>query len=136
MSYNLTIADRTGAVVTAFVAPGMEPDVSPAAVATNHRGSVPEDPLHAAAFRSVERQTHLRAVLDTRPSCERLTEEFLGAPLYNRDYARGFGTLYTAVYRPDLGCVEYRWPDTSLRRTFDSPDTTVPVLLHQASTPP
>jgi predicted choloylglycine hydrolase len=136
MSYNLTLTDRTGAVATAFVAPGMEPDVTSAAVATNHRGAVPEDPRHAAAFRSVERQRHLVALLGTRPSRERLTAEFLGTPLYNRDYARGFGTLYTVVYRPDLGCVEYLWPHTSLRRTFDSPDTTVPVLLRQASTAP
>ncbi len=134
MSYNLTITDRSGAVVTAFVAPGMEPEVSSAAVATNHRGAVPEDPEHARRFRSVERQGHLLRLLGTGPDPDHLVGAFLREPLHNRDYAGGFGTLYTTVYRPEQGMVEYRWPDASFMRTFDSPDASVPVLLHQAPT--
>jgi len=33
-----------------------------------------------------------------------------GAPLYNTDYARGFGTLYTAVYWPQTLTARYLWP--------------------------
>ena len=39
-----------------------------------------------------------------------------------RDYANGFGTLYTADYRPDSGEVHYRWPGTTWTRSFDSTD--------------
>jgi CubicO group peptidase (beta-lactamase class C family) len=28
-------------------------------------------------------------------------------------YARAFGTLYTVLYRPQLGYVDYLWPDSS-----------------------
>ena len=134
MSYNLTITDRSGAVVTAYVAPGMEPEVSSSTVATNHRGQVPEDPEHARSFRSVERQEHLDDLLGTSPELDHFVDAFLSEPLHTRDYASGFGTLYTAVYRPDQGRVEYRWPDASFVRTFDSPDASVPLLLQQAPT--
>jgi predicted choloylglycine hydrolase len=132
MCYNLTLTGRSGEVATAFVAPGMDPEFSDAAVATNHRGTVPEDPQHAHNFRSVERQQHLLSLLDTQPDLERLTEEFLTTPLYSRDYRGAFGTVYTAVYRPHEGSVEYRWPDTTFRRTFECSDDTVSVLLQQA----
>ncbi len=134
MSYNLTITDRSGEVVTVFVAPGMEPEVSSAAVATNHRGAEPEDPEHARRFRSVERQDHLVGLLATDTDLDHLAGAFLREPLHTRDFAGGFGTLYTAVYRPDRGRVEYRWPDASFERTFDSPDASVPVVLRQAPT--
>jgi hypothetical protein len=32
--------------------------------------------------------------------------------------------MYTAAYRPDLGFVDYVWPGSRWRRTFDSPDDT------------
>ena len=134
MSYNLTITDRSGAVATVFVAPGMEPEVSSVAVATNHRGTTPEDPEHARRFRSVERQDHLVGLLDTGPDLEHLVGAFLREPPHTGDYAGGFGTLYTMVYRPDEGTVDDRWPDASFVRTFESPDASVEVLLHQAAT--
>jgi len=134
MSYNLTITDRSGAVATVFVAPGMEPEVSSTAVATNHRGAAPEDPEHARRFRSVERQDHLLSLLGTGPDLDHLVGAFLRDPLHTRDYASGFGTLYTTVYRPEQGTVEYRWPDAAFMRTFESPDASVEVLLHQAPT--
>ena len=48
------------------------------------------------------------------------------------DYAGGFGTLYTADYRPAERTVIYRWPDRAWPRTFDSPSDTVDVVLHDA----
>ena len=52
----------------------------------------------------------------------------IGAPAVSSTrlsvYARGFGTMYTAAYRPDLGFVDYVWPGSRWRRTFDSPDDT------------
>ena len=63
-SYNLTMMDATGSVVTAFVSPGNKPEYADSAVATNHRGRVPENPEQARALRSVERQDHLLELLD------------------------------------------------------------------------
>jgi hypothetical protein len=51
--------------------------------------------------------------------------------LYNTAFSRGFGTLYTAVYLPDDGVVTYHWPNTSWRRSFDSPDGTKAVVLRE-----
>ena len=52
-------------------------------------------------------------------------------PLYNTAYSRGFGTLYTAVYRPDEGILDCVWPDTTWTRSFDSPDETLEVVLRE-----
>jgi hypothetical protein len=41
-----------------------------------------------------------------------------------RAYADGFGTMYTAAYRPNDGVVDYVWPGSTWRRGFDSPDAT------------
>jgi hypothetical protein len=39
--------------------------------------------------------------------------------LFSRAYERGFGTLYTAVYRPSAGAVDYRWPGFTWAQTFE-----------------
>ncbi len=130
-SYNLTMMDATGVVVTAFVSPGNDPEYSESAVATNHRGRVPERPEHARALRSVERQDHLLELMAEPVEPESLTAAFLEPPLYNQRYAQGFGTVYTAVYRPRRQELTYAWPGESFTRTFDSPDKNVTVSLHE-----
>jgi len=130
-SYNLTMMDATGVVVTAFVSPGNDPEYTESAVATNHRGRVPERPEHARALRSVERQDHLLELMAEPVGPESLTAAFLEPPLYNQRYAQGFGTVYTAVYRPRRQELTYAWPGESFTRTFDSPDENITVSLHQ-----
>jgi hypothetical protein len=39
--------------------------------------------------------------------------------LFNTEYAKAFGTLYTAIYRPHNGAVEYRWRHRSWHQSFD-----------------
>ena len=131
MAYNLTMTDASGEVCTAFVTPGGAPEYSSAAVATNHRGRTPEHPDHARRFRSVERQQHLERLLAGPVQPDDLVDAFLRAPLHSPDYAQGFGTLYTAAYRPAEGRVDYRWPGQSWTRTFDAPDATTQVVLRQ-----
>jgi predicted choloylglycine hydrolase len=121
MSYNLTLTDRNR-TCTAYVAPGRSPEVRPLPWATNHRFDRPDNPLQAKRFRSLERQIHLLALLDSRPHPDLLAKEFVREPLRSSDYANGFGTLYTADYRPDCGEVHYRWPGTTWTRSFDSTD--------------
>ncbi|MET1059486.1 MAG: C45 family peptidase [Nocardioides sp.] len=130
-SYNLTMMDATGAVVTAFVSPGTVPEYADSAVATNHRGRVPERPEHARALRSVERQDHLLELLAEPTGPSRLEAEFLRPPLHSQRYAEGFGTLFTAAYRPRVQQLTYSWPGLSFRRTFDSPDDSITVSLQE-----
>ena len=132
MAYNLTLLDRHGVAATVFVAPGRTPETTRLRAATNHRGTVPDWPEHAFAFRSVDRQRTLLDLLATTPDPETLVRAFGRPPLYNTAYLSGFGTIYTAAYRPDLGVVDYFWPGSTWRRDFDSPDATHAAVLGQA----
>jgi predicted choloylglycine hydrolase len=131
MSYNLTFVDGSGENLTAFVAPDSAPEFSSARAATNHRGTVPEYPERARSLRSVERQRLLLSLLDCEPDATGLISAFLRPPLRSTEYGRAFGTLYTAVYRPNDGVVDYLWPDDSWRRRFDSADETKTVMLRE-----
>jgi predicted choloylglycine hydrolase len=115
-SYNLTILDRAGEAVTALVAPDRPLSVGRALVATNHQHAV-EWPEHAEAVRSEERERHMLDLIDDGGLS---VERFLEPPLYSTDYDDGFGTLYTAAYRPADGAVEYRWPGLSWRQSCDA----------------
>jgi len=134
MAYNLTISDRSGATVTAFVSPDSPVEFFDTPLATNHRGSVPEDPQLAQGLNSKGRQDALLRLAQSVPDAQRATEAFLRKPLYNTAYSRGFGTLYTAVYLPDEGVVVYHWPGTSWRRSFSSEDGTKDVILREPAT--
>lgn len=127
--YNLTLTDRAGAAVTAFVAPGRAPEYFDMPLATNHRGLVPDRPDLARRFRSVERQDVLRRLDREGRPADAAAEEFLSPSLRSTDFEGGFGTLYTADYRPDDGAVTYRWPGATWRRTFGSPDDEIRVRL-------
>lgn len=131
MSHNLTIVDADGTVATAFVAPGHPPDISTSPVATNHRGTVPEFPDVARALHSVERRDALLRLVAQQPDPAELAAAFLSDPLYNNGYSRAFGTLYTALYQPAAGHVDYCWPGHLWRRTFDSPSATTAVTLRE-----
>ena len=85
-----------------------------------------------ALLRSVERQRLLLSLLDSDPDLPRLASAFLRPPLRSTEYGRAFGTLYTAVYRPTDGVVDYLWPDDSWRRSFDSIDATKTVILKES----
>ena len=132
MSYNLTVVDASGESLTAFVAPDSAPELSSARAATNHRGTVPEYPERALSLRSVERQRLLMSLLDSDPDIAGLTAAFLRPPLRSTEYGRAFGTLYTAVYRPNDGTVDYLWPHDSWQRRFDSVDETKTVMLSES----
>ncbi|MCJ7630413.1 MAG: carcinine hydrolase/isopenicillin-N N-acyltransferase family protein, partial [Longimicrobiales bacterium] len=130
-AYNLTICDAFGATATVFVAPNSAPEVFDTPLATNHRGRVPEYPELAQRFNSVERLDTLQQLFDTHAATARATSAFLQSPLHNTAFSRGFATLYTAVYQPDHGVVDYFWPDASWRRGFDSPQDTKDVILRE-----
>ncbi len=110
MSYNVTVVDRHRHFRTVMMAPDRPARVSHAAVATNHQDKVEWD-SHARFTATVERERFLlqRLTLHVEPQ-EKFVSAFLRAPLYSSAFTAGFGTLYTAVYRPRLGKMELRWP--------------------------
>jgi predicted choloylglycine hydrolase len=115
---NLTVLDRSGGVLTAYVGPDRPPQFPAVAATTNHQGQV-EWPEYARAIRTEERERCVLELLaDAELTREGFVEAFLDPPLHNREYAQGFGTLYTAVYYPTEGRVEYRWPGTVWEQSF------------------
>jgi predicted choloylglycine hydrolase len=110
MSYNVTVLDRKRNYLTAFMAPDRPAAITHAAVATNHQERVEWD-AHARMTATVERERFLlqRLTLHVEPE-EKFIAAFLRRPLYSSAFDRGFGTLYTAVYRPRKGEMELRWP--------------------------
>lgn len=120
LSHNLTIVDRTGEVVTAYLSPDREPAFRPFPAATNHQGIV-EWPEQAKATRTIERERHVVRLLELdRSTSETFADAFLEPPLFSTAYESGFGTLYTAVYRPVEGLVTLRWPSYSWTLGFDA----------------
>ena len=105
-----TVVDAGRRFLTALMAPDRPTQITHAAVATNHQEKVEWD-LHARATGTVERERYLlnRLTLHVEPE-EKFVGAFLKPPLYSSAFGQGFGTLYTAVYRPRLGQMELRWP--------------------------
>ena len=110
MSYNVTVLDAQRNYLTALMAPDRPARITHAAVATNHQDRV-EWASHARFTATVERERFLlqRLTLHVEPE-EKFIGAFLKPPLYSTAFDQGFGTLYTAVYRPRLGQMELRWP--------------------------
>jgi predicted choloylglycine hydrolase len=129
MSYNITALDRTGRFATVYVAPDRPAQVTDRAVTTNHQGKVEWAP-YVAAIRSVEREQRLDELLDDSTDVAGVVAACLRDPLYATHWQQGFGTLYTAEYRPADGLVRYHWPGRAWEHSIDRLDTeSIQVLL-------
>ncbi|RYH03568.1 hypothetical protein EU805_07610 [Salipiger sp. IMCC34102] len=120
MSYNVTVLDAGRHYVTAMMGPGRETVITNNAVATNHQENV-EWISHARFTATVERERFLlqRLTLHREPQ-DAFIQAFLKPPLYSTSFSKGFGTLYTAVYRPRLREMEIRWPGTVWPMSMDA----------------
>lgn len=128
MAYSVTLVDRGGAHATLHLHPQRAAQVTASAVTTNHQMKVAW-PEHARFSQTLERQRHVESMLgDDRIDIGEFTGRFLEPPLYRRGYARGSGTLYTAVYSPASGTLDLYWPGAHKRVGFDS----FPVGTHVA----
>ncbi len=114
-AYNVTLVDSDGDYATVWLHPDEPPRVTADRAATNHQGVV-DWPEYAHWTRTVERLDHLDGVLGDHP--DRVIAELLRPPLRSTDYDGGFGTLYTAVYRPGAGEVDYHWPAATWRHSL------------------
>jgi predicted choloylglycine hydrolase len=111
MAYNVTLLDAYGQVRTVELAPFANPNVTCKPLAVNHQGEY-ELSNYAMFSHSYERQQTLLAKLyDPLSTVESFVNTFEVSPLRATNYAQGFGTLYTAIYNPQLRAMEYRWPN-------------------------
>jgi predicted choloylglycine hydrolase len=110
MSYNVTALDRDGDWASVMLSPDRPPMVSRAPSITNHQLGI-EWPRHGRLSNTLARAAFLETLLE-RPQLggAGLIDAFLQPPLFETGYARGFGTVYTAAYRPALGEVTLLWP--------------------------
>ena len=116
---NLTLLDRSGAYLTAYVGPGRAPEFHSVAATTNHQGKV-DWPEYARAIRTVEREQRVLELLeDPAMTRERFVRAFLEPPLRNTEYLQGFGTTYTAAYYATEGRAEYLWPGFTWEQSLD-----------------
>jgi len=120
MSYNVTVLDTERRFLTAYLAPDRPAIITHSAVATNHQERV-EWSSHARFTATVERERYLLQRLTLHPeSQERFIGAFLKPPLYSTAFSSGFGTLYTAAYRPRDRSMELHWPGKTWVKSFDS----------------
>jgi len=119
MAYNITVVDRRGSFKTAYLSPDRRPVVRQFPIATNHQGQI-EWMEHAHATATLQREQFLFSrISDPDETPESLADAFLRPPLFSRAYRKGYGTLYTAVYRPKEGVLELRWPNGNWAQSFD-----------------
>lgn len=125
MSYNVTILDADRQFLTAYLTPDRPTVLTHAAVATNHQERV-EWSSHARFTATVERERYLLQRLTLHPETqERFVGAFLKPPLYSTAFSSGFGTLYTAAYRPRERALDLHWPGRVWTKSFDAFDEDV-----------
>ena len=136
MSYNVTVLDAARNYLTALLAPDRPAVLSHAPVATNHQERV-EWTRHARFTATVERERFLLQQLTLHPMAEdKFIATFLQPPLYSTNFRDGFGTLYTAAYRPAEGRMELHWPGRTWAQSFaDFREGAVALVIPDAAVP-
>lgn len=118
MTYNVTLLDRNGDWRTVFVSPDRETEVVKRHAVTNYQHQI-EWPQHATATLSYERLNFLEQVLTHSTHSSQVVQGLLTKPLYQDAWLRGYGTLYTAIYRPVSQRVELYWPQQLWPQSFE-----------------
>ena len=123
-AYNIMLLDKNAQHATVAVAPGESARLTEAMVSTNHQqGSY--WPAYQDRVQTVLRFNHLNDVIAKRNhSVDSFAQAFLQPPLFHTEFARGFGTLYTAAYYPCRNECRYLWQDNEWRFSFDQFEST------------
>ncbi len=121
MSYNVTVIDASGHYATLYLAPDKTPVILQSPIATNQQ-EVIDWPYYAAITATQERKELLEHLHEMPNENEKsVTKKFLQPPLYNYNYQKNFGTLYTAKYNVAEKKVSIYWPeDKKISQTFDN----------------
>lgn len=86
---------------------------------------------HAKATHAIERLETLQQKLDYASNSQEAIQAMLCKPLYQEAWLRGYGTLYSAVYRPFSNSVELLWPQQSWKQTLQNfEEGKITVSLH------
>jgi predicted choloylglycine hydrolase len=119
-THNLTLADASGGVLTAYLNPDRPPSFRRLPIAVNHQWAVESwDPVLAES--TLQREWWLLRLLDDPDvDHERFLGAFLVPPLYSLAHDIGRGTVYTAAYDPAEGDITYVWPTQRLELRFDA----------------
>jgi predicted choloylglycine hydrolase len=117
LSQNVTLLDRSGDHATLFLGPGQEPVISRLPACTNHQDCPNAMESPAVADSVMRQQTLLNALYDPTMNLATLTELFLKPPIYSQQIRSP--TVYTAIYRPAEGRVDYLWPGKRWVQRFD-----------------
>ncbi len=120
MSYTVGLVDSSGESRVVYLNPDRPTEVRKTTVFTNHQDEV-HWPEYAENTRSLERHAFLAEHHEmANESLEQFTDRFLKPPLHTREYAKAFGTLYTAVYRPSDRSAEFKWPAQTWHQSLDN----------------
>ncbi len=121
MSYNVTLIDANGEYATLYLAPDKPPAILHSPIATNQQEII-DWSYYATITATQERKDLLENLYETpNENEESLTKKFLQPPLYNYNYQKNFGTLYTAKYDVTEKTATIYWPeDKRITQTFDN----------------
>lgn len=115
MAYNILVLDRSGNYTTAYTRPDGLTILRRTPASTNHQDRIAWA-RHAKATATLERERRLFELLENRQmDGSGFADAFLNAPLFQTSYQKGYGTLYSAIYRPASLEVEFRWQKESLK---------------------
>ncbi len=120
MCYNITMLDKSGAFLTAFIGPNQEIAIRPVPIATNHQG-ISSWESYAKKTMTFEREHFLNyCFADPHMNEIKLINSFLNPPLYTNQYSNGFGTVFTSQYKPETLEINYYWPHFNWDCSFNS----------------
>ncbi len=110
MAYNVILLDKSGRHAAVMLAHDRPAIVTDLRYQTNHQPGLIW-PWYNRQTRSEERAALLQRLLE-RDGIDgaALEAAFLSDPLHVKGYGKGFGTVFTAVYRPLEGKVSLTWP--------------------------
>ncbi len=118
MAYNVTLIDATGVYSTVYLSPDRKPVIVNSPVATNHQVEV-EWGDYAALTGTIERKRFLDEMITSPFETETsMLRRFLHPPLYNTNFEKSFGTLYTIIYRVNDLTIDVLWPDNYISQSF------------------
>lgn len=119
MAYNISVVDRAGDAATVFVGPDRPAHVQASGVCTNHQLAI-EWPEHAVMTETLSRYEYLLdRIRDDEMTLDGLIDAFLRRPLYRAASRPHWRTIYTVVYRPLEGRIDYHWPGCVWQHDLD-----------------
>ncbi len=117
LAYTFAFVDAAGDHRTVYTSPGHPARVTRDIASANHQERI-SWVEYAAYSRTTERVACLRDLAPHATVAE-VVEAMHRPPLFQRDYERGFGTLYTSVYDPADRSLTLHWRGRSERWSLD-----------------